>query len=357
MRHFGIPSLSTATLGLSLTAVATLLPVQGWGQGCSPIRYMALSLSSEGIRSLDAHEWEATVSYRFLHSERIFIGDREQPQLQNPNGPRVDLHSVDVAVSYAVTRRWSMSLTLPYLNAHLSAVRDHADGHRHTTTASGIGDLRLVQNLWLLDPSTHSHGNVSLGLGVKAPSGDSSASDNYYTVGGVSSRPVDSSIQLGDGGWGAVLEVQAFQELFTNAFAYASGFYLLNPREQNDSLSRTPVGIHGVYNSVPDQFTVRSGLSYAIWPSQGLSLSLGGRLDGMPVHDLVGGSYGFRRPGYVVYIEPGVNFTHKNINAGVNCPVAAYRYRSQSVPEQEAHVTGAGGFADFLVMANVSIRF
>ncbi|HEV8544343.1 MAG TPA: hypothetical protein VGR78_18290 [Verrucomicrobiae bacterium] len=42
---------------------------------------------------------------------------------------------------------------------------------------------------------------------------------------------------------------------------------------------------HTKYNSIPDQYLGRAGLSYEIWPSQDLSLSLGGRVEGVPAHD------------------------------------------------------------------------
>ena len=44
-----------------------------------------------------------------------------------------------------------------------------------------------------------------------------------------------------------------------------------------------------------------------------VSVALGGRLEGIPVHDLVGGSEGFRRPGYIVSAEPQRNY-HSNGN-------------------------------------------
>src|SRR2546428_2548519 len=38
-------------------------------------------------------------------------------------------------------------------------------------------------------------------------------------------------------------------------------------------------------------------------PERGVSLSLGGRIDGIPYHDLIGKSDGFRRPGYVALAD------------------------------------------------------
>jgi hypothetical protein len=346
----------SAGLGIALSLFICTL--KAWPQGCEPIRHMSLSLTAEGISYLQTGQWDASVSYRFLHAERMFIGDQEHPELQNPNGPRIDIHSVDMIATYAFTRRSSVTLTLPFVYAHISSVAGHADGMRHETSAGGLADLRLVGNFWLLDPAKHQSGNISLGAGVKAPTGDERAVDSYYRPTGVELVPVDQSIQPGDGGWGLVLEMQAFQRIFTNTFVYASGSYLINPREQNGTRPRVAgLGPDERFNSVPDQYTARLGVSQAIWPAKGLALSLGGRIDGLPVHDAIGGDKGLRRPGYTVYLEPGLNWTHGNYNFALSGPIALYRNRLSSVPEQERGTQGAGSIADFLITASLTRRF
>jgi len=92
-------------------------------------------------------------------------------------------------------------------------------------------------------------------------------------------------------------------------------------------------------------------------------VSLGGRVEGVPVRDLVGGSEGFRRPGYAVSIEPGVSVMFKGWSASLYTPVAVYRNREPSVPDlEQAAATGRfnpgdAAFADFLVMFNLTKRF
>ena len=51
-------------------------------------------------------------------------------------------------------------------------------------------ELRLF---WLLDPSKQGYGNISLALGVKAPTGDDQALDYSYRAGGPVLRPGTSS--------------------------------------------------------------------------------------------------------------------------------------------------------------------
>src|SRR6267378_3046817 len=142
---------------------------------------MTLSLGAEGILYLQPHEWEANMSYRFLHSERPFIGDQEHPELY-ARGGRIEVHSVDISATYAITKRFSGTLTLPFVFSTRSIVQD--DNQRHEGSSAGLGDIRLVGNAWVFDPDTHPLGNLSLSLGVKAPTGDDRATDKFYTTNG-----------------------------------------------------------------------------------------------------------------------------------------------------------------------------
>ena len=143
----------------------------------------------------------------------------------------------------------------------------------------------------------------------------------------------------------------------------------MNPRQQNETPAanslggRLPAagpnaaGPHEMFNSVPDQYQARLGIQQTIWPEKGLALSLGGRIDGLPVQDVIGGDYGFRRPGYSVYIEPGVNWVRGDWTVTLAGPVAVYHNRPESIPEQEKGINRGGGFADFLILASVMKRF
>src|SRR5438309_444254 len=82
-----------------------------------------------------------------------------------------------------------------------SSLYEHDFIHRHTMHAGGLGDMRILTDLWLLAPHKHMDGNIALGLGVKVPTGDDKAADISYRTTGPVTRPVDPSIQPGDGGW------------------------------------------------------------------------------------------------------------------------------------------------------------
>ncbi len=150
-----------------------------------------------------------------------------------------------------------------------------------------------------------------------------------------------------------------------NLYFYAGGFYLVNPRETNgvrtfrETLS-TILENESIM-SVPDQYSLRGGFSYALAP-MGHSLALGIRYEGVPVEDLIGGSRGFRRPGKVLSFEPGYNYMKNNFSLNISVPVAVYRNRPQSLTDKETEIVtgnprnGDAAFADYLINVGVTYR-
>lgn len=328
----------------------------------------ALDRYSSGAKEtpyLEPHEWVATVAYRYFHSFRTFNANGDEvviPQIKNDT--YVDLW--DVSATYAATKRLNLTLELPFQYGSRTNAGEHDGVHFHTMRAAGMGDLRLSANFLLLNPDKHPDQNISLGLGVKAPTGDDAASDYSFRRTGPELRPVDSAIQPGDGGWGIILSGNAFAKVYKNTFAYVNGFYLINPRETNgvhtvnfDVLPFTHGDPGLMVNSVPDQSMVRGGLAGAIWPAIGLSASLGVRWEGIPSHDLIGGSDGFRLPGYSVSIEPGISISRGKDYLSVTVPVAVYRYGLDSVPFVRTHNPNVGiaSFADYQINITYSHEF
>jgi hypothetical protein len=310
---------------------------------------MALSLGAQGMTYLEPGHWQGTMAYRYLHTEEVFIGDEYHPEFESSHtNPNITVHSIDVTATYQASRRFTISLDLPFQYGEVTVI-----SNRIHQTAGGLGDIRLTGSAWLLDPQKHPDGNVSLGLGLKAPTGDSDVKG--HAPGFAEERPVDQAIQPGDGGWGAIVEMEAFQKLFPRTYFYTDGFYLLNPqRTSNTEFTTDPT----VRLSIPDQYMGRVGLSISIWPKKGLSLTLGGRIDGIPVRDLIGGGDdGFRRPGYTVYIDPGIAWSWGKNLITVNGPVAVERNRERSIRDLETDTYGAGGLAPFVIIASYVRRF
>ena len=180
-------------------------------------------------------------------------------------------------------------------------------------------------------------------------------------------RPVDQSIQLGDGGLGLIIDMQGFWEVNEGLFIYGNAYYLFNPRGVNGTLTNRSATVAGtVYTneymcSVPDQYAARIGvLSQS--RLHGLSFSWGARLEGIPVRDIIGESLGFRRPGYIVSAEPGVTYMKGKTTYNLNVPIAMYRMRSQSVTDKQIQDAsgvarnGDAAFADYLISFGVTYR-
>ena len=352
-------------LGAGLCGLLTASPEAARAQGCiaSPNNPVSPIIPGDFTETQSmANQWIGSVSYRYYESGRHFVGDVEQPQRQALGNNVINtVHSFDVSATYGITEQWSGTLTLPFIDADRSSLYEHDGLHRHSMHAGGLGDIRLVTDYWLLDPHTHMDGNIALGTGVKVPTGDDKASDISYRPTGLVYRPVDPSIQPGDGGWGFILELQAYQKIYKNLFAYVQGSYMITPQEQNHTQTTTgdlrPPSVV-TYDSITDQYFGRGGFTYVVWPEKGLSVSLGARIEGVPVYDAVGGSLGFRRPGYTISIEPGISWTGKKNSFAINTPVALYRNRERSAPE--IYLGRAGGdaaFADYSILASFTHRF
>ena len=332
---------------------------------------MRLNAPSLGAQAfLQPGDWQAGVGFRWQRSDRHFTGDHEDINRETEHSQVInDIYSMDLAVTYAVSKRFNLTLGIPFQLAERSQVVRSNDTQRtilqrFSTHGDGLGDIRLLGAAWLFNPEKNQHGNVSLGLGVKFPTGENDARDTFrvfdqttQTIVNVR-RTIDQSIQPGDGGWGAILDLFAFKEIFKNTTIYAAGTYIVNP-EGTSGVPTYRSNPHEKVMSIADQYLGRIGLSYALLPKQGLSVSLAGRIEGVPVHDLIGSSQGFRRPGYAISIEPGVVWSKKGYTLSVSAPVALYRNRERSVPDIETSPTAHGdaAFADFVILAGFSRRF
>ncbi|MFI5280575.1 MAG: hypothetical protein ACHQU1_08775, partial [Gemmatimonadales bacterium] len=262
------------------------------------------------------------------------------------------------SLAYGVSERLSLRLTVPTSSG--TNTRGYADSASHRISATGIGDINLVGTLWLLNPVTHGGGNVAVGLGVKAPTGSHTVRDNFWTPAGPVQFPVHPGLQPGDGSWGILLEAQAFQRLVGGLAAYAFGAYQMDLRDTSDT-KFTPAYTHPL--SVPDAYHARFGLAYAVWPSGGLSASLGIRFDGITVRDVVGGSDGFRLPGHTTYLDPGLSIASGRNSLTLSVPIRLHgvfvpNTLDQAGPLPPGEFPGyQGDLAKYLVFLGYARRF
>jgi hypothetical protein len=167
---------------------------------------------------------------------------------------------------------------------------------------------------------------------------------------------VDQSIQLGDGGWGFVFSTDMFKRV-GRATVYGSGVYLVNPRDTNGVLTGRGRASEAIM-SVSDQYLARAGVIFPVPKARGWTASFGGRIEGVPVRDIIGKSNGFRRPGYAVAVEPGINYVRRGRDVwSLSVPVAVSRNRRRSVTDIADGRAGDAAFADYVIVAGWTHRF
>lgn len=343
----------------------TLLTQESIAQGCVAIRQFSGIGNAVGQLNVQTKgDLNVGLNYRYFKSFRHFRGTHEEPA-RVENGTEVInwSHGVDFNIGYSFTDRLFGIVSLPFAYNERSSLYEHGRESRHMSYSGGLADMRIGAGYWLLSGEKAAKGNLSLGLGSKLPTGNYNAKSTFYNVGPNCSfelRPVDQSIQLGDGGFGITLESQGLKEFKPSIFGYYNAFYLFNPRNTNGTQTFRSRPSEGIM-SVPDQFALRAGLFYGVKKVHGLGFSLGGRVEGIPVKDLIGESGGFRRPGYVVSVEPGVSYMLGNVTGTLNVPVALVRNRTRSLtdiadstPDNLRH--GDAAFADYLINFSLAWR-
>lgn len=350
-------SLKWACAAVAGACGLAILPEPVAAQGCEPIRFTnPVSLGGEGEAYQPGREWRVTLAYRRLISNQWFIGTEENGS-QAPGGvpPEFRVHTVVADVAYSFSDRFRARVSVPYSTGTLSRI--WGDGERHEQKASGIGDISLQGEMWLMQPRTHPRGNIAVGLGFKAPTGSHTRPSQFYLPSGPVDFPADQTIQPGDGGWAILTQLQAFQMLGERLSVYGFGSYMISPKAHTEVVMGPGSPLPW---SVPDVYHARAGVALSVLPGAGLSASLGARLDGIPTRDLFGGgdSATVKRTSYIVYADPGLSLTRGRSIVSLSVPVRMHLNRTASITEQQpGALPNAGGFAKYLMFASYSYRF
>ncbi len=368
-------------------------------QGCVAVRQMGgvNPLSTNGY-TLPKGEFQIGASYRYFHSFRHFVGTEEQRQRQTTGGGHdengkelgnavnIYSHAVDLNFSYGINDRLQVNATIPYVHNERSQVLRQqspvVDTFRYSVFAQGLADIRFSASYWVFDPATSLKGNLLVGLGIKTNSGSHSIKDDAPQIDGTTSSVVmDQAIQPGDGGIGFSIELQGFRQIYKNLYGFVNGYYLFNPKESNGSFKSAPTVVkdgdgntlgtlygYNIY-ACPDQYFVRAGLMASV--GKNLTLSLAGRFEGIPAYDAFGGQEAYRRPGYVIAVEPGASYRIGKHSISLFVPFNFVRNRIQSAADiarqdlensvitdesQKVHRQGDAAFADYSISINYSYR-
>ncbi len=370
-------------------------------QGCVAVRQMGgiNPLSTNGY-TLPKGQFQIGTSYRYFHSFRHFVGSVEQPQRQTTGGGfdenghekgnavNIYSHAIDLNISYAITDRIQVNVSIPYVNNERSqvlATKKDVDGKtlegiRYSVYAKGLGDVRINTTYWIFNPTTATKGNLMIGAGLKLNTGSHSVKDNGLALDPNTNEVItqrqtmDQAIQPGDGGIGFSIELQGFRKIYKGLYAFGNGYYLFNPKESNGTYKSTFKSGYDLY-ACPDQYFARAGVMTSILNSRNLTLSLAGRVEGIPAFDKFGGQVAYRRPGYVVAVESGVSYRMGQHSISLFVPYNFFKKRIQSASDiaqtvindantladpakypAKPKVNGDAAFADYSISLNYSYR-
>src|SRR5438876_8091011 len=119
-------SLSTSGAALGLAALLTGFSDRAQAQGCVQSRGAGLGILTQPEEIyLMPGQWQASVGYRWLHSDRHFsgvdeltgrqVGGGDENKSRSYFGDQIinDSHFIDLSATYGLTKRFSASLTVP----------------------------------------------------------------------------------------------------------------------------------------------------------------------------------------------------------------------------------------------------
>lgn len=310
---------------------------------------------------LQPGHYQLTIGERHQFSFLHYVGDvyqeyrtQEGTQVQN----RINLLDFDLVWQW--TPRVSLELNAPLLFASRKSENSPIEYQ-----ASGLGDIIVTANAWLLSPTKPHRGNVSLGLGLLTPSGNDDVTNTVAVTSGttttVETAPVDYSIQPGNGGWGLAMQWQGFHSLGHEFMAYTDGDYIAsqggtNGVQRSATLSTTqPLNN---YDARSDQYLMEGGVAFPFLHVRGLAATAGARDEGVPAKNLFPVSNdGFRRPGFAVSVGPGLEYSHGSNILTANVFRAVHRDRTSSYPDEVYGTHGDAAFANYVWLATYTYRF
>ncbi|MQA31721.1 MAG: hypothetical protein GEU82_18120 [Luteitalea sp.] len=365
MSHTSVSARRIIRQVLSCAAVAMLVVGAARdtsAQGCILIRQTSPMFGTTGSVEETTGTWTVTMTARSSQADTHYNGKERQLQRETLGTYVLNRqHSVTATIAYQFSPRISFNVGVPYINASWGIPSPLAAGPlaRANQSGQGLGDITTLARVAVFNPETHHTWNAFLGGGVKIPTGAYKGTDVFPDITGnnVQERVVDISAQPGDGGWGVVMDGQAFMTI-GRFMPFGSLTYLANPRNTNEApsilqglgLAVTPANVARSINSVPDQFLARIGTTASITPW--LSASLAWRAEGSPRYDLVGRADGFRRPGVEMYWEPGVTVGVGRHTLSFNVPIGYYYNR---FPDPYTGTPGDTTFPEYVAIATYSL--
>jgi hypothetical protein len=358
---------------LAALVIMLLTSARMHAQGCVAIHGTGISTANDTADTgnnlnlagqTGCDPWAISFGYRYFNSLHDYVGRTENARIGTGVFNKSDFS--DTALTYIIDPRFSVTLTVPFVVNDRS---QETNGLRYHTDAVGFGDASIEGNGWVFDPRLHPKGNILLGLGLQMPTGTDDAMGEFLTYNKVinaytaKEEPVDQSIQPGTGGWDIILDLYMYRNLPVEGLdAYGSATYTTVPFQDTNGVPTYRSNPYEAITGITDSYLYRAGLEYRLLPKQGISVSWGLRMEGVPVKNWFGDSAGFRRPGYSIDWEPGATWTHRNVSLGLYVPFSILHDRTQSLADQEDTVLtgkyqhGDAFFANYEIIASLSIK-
>lgn len=305
-----------------------------------------------GLGSNSKGKFQLSVGWRQAKASRSYFNSRLNHDFTALWLPHERLSLMDITARYQLRPRLSIMASLPLVFNRFSMLyppQGIGRGLRYDSTPCGIGDLQLYSESWLLNSKDHPFHNLALGLGIKIPTGNW----NYKSLlpdetgRNFARRSVyPPAIMPGDGGTAILVGFQAFRllrnqlPLIHGGTVYASGNYMINPRNTNNTpsmVSSLGVPVNAFFanrlvNSVADSYNAMVGIALRVpgtWQHKdlkGMRFRIEGHCEGLNSKDLIGGNSGFRQPGYTLSLSPGFTFARKNDTVMVDVPIVFNRH-------------------------------
>jgi len=343
---------------MSVFIAALFMGAAAYGQGCIVARSNGEQGGPESEGGyLAPHEWQFGIGYRHQFSFIHFVGPTEQTY-RVEDGTQVEnkINLENLTATYQLTPRFGFATDIPLLTASR-----HTNNSPIVYTSAGIGDTSFMANGWIWNPRRVSRGNIQVGIGILVPTGKDNVANTVDALNGKgpTTTIVDYSIQPGQGGWGIPLQWSTYRNWGANQF-YFNGTYMAMLEDINGvrrSSTVNPVTLTQ-YNAVMDQYLVEGGVAHPIAKVRGLTVTFGPRLEGVPARNLLpaGKDLGFRRPGFAVSAEPGIQYARRGNVLSLTIARAIYRDRTRSVPDDLTGGHGDAAFANWVWLASYTFR-
>jgi hypothetical protein len=279
---------------------------------------------------LNKGEWQINAYWSRFRTNETFRGyDLLSTAAVFEGGDNLNLQA-----AYGLTPKINLTAEVPYvMHSYWSSI---IAGTRYYQKVHGFGDTVISGRMWLLDTKKNPRQNIGLSLGLRLPTGESNYQVPWPDSKGnnITDRPVYPAVQPGSGAFGLRLTAQGFRS-FRHFSVYGTGLYLFSLKKQNDTIAYgaaiNPAGPAATQENLrfltaPDSYQFTGGISAPIPHLKRVSLSFGGQVAGVPVYNVLTTTSGYRQPGYMVSVHPGLAWDMGFSTFYVSVPIRVRQY-------------------------------